>query len=168
MHNRQALILVTSVFAFAACNPFHREPVSEVSRDVNLNTRWRATLVSPAALAGAVQIKGTASMQPGRNSEETTVSLSISNATPGGVHPWQAHRGQCGADEGVFGSAAAYKTLKIGDDGRAEASAGVPMGTPESGNYFVTVAASAANPDVVVACGNLAPPVHEPQPVTAV
>ena len=160
MRSRQALVLVSSVFAFAACNPFHREPVTEVSRDANLNTRWRATLVTPASLAGAVQMKGTASMQPGRNSEETTVSLSISNATPGGVHPWQAHRGQCGADEGVFGSAAAYKTLKIGDDGRAEASAGVAMGTPESGNYFVTVSASAANPDVVVACGNLAPPAH--------
>ena len=60
MHSRQALIVGISVFAFAACNPFHREPVTEVSRDVNLNTRWRATLVSPASLAGAVQIKGTA------------------------------------------------------------------------------------------------------------
>jgi hypothetical protein len=32
------------------------------------------------------------------------------------------------------------------------------MPMPTSGNYFVTVSASAANAETVVACGNLAPP----------
>ena len=160
MQRRQSLILVTSIVVFAACNPFHREPVSEVSRDTNLNTRWRGTLVTPASLAGAVQINGSASMQPGKSIDATTLSLSVTNATPGGVHPWQVRHGQCGADEGVFGPATAYKALKIGDDGKGEAGASVALSTPATGNYFVTVAASAANPDVVVACGNLAPPSH--------
>ena len=157
MHTRQVVVL-TSLFALAACNPFRREPVSEVRADVNANTRWRASLVSPVALAGAVQMQGSAAMQPTGSGQGTALSVSISNATPGGVHPWQVRRGQCGADQGAFSSGATYQPLKIGDDGRGEAGITVPGTTPEVGDYFVTVYASAANPETVVACGNLAPP----------
>jgi hypothetical protein len=157
MNIRHAVVL-TSLFAIAACNPFRREPVSEVRRDANVNTRWRASLVSPATLAGAVQMQGTASMEPTGSGQGTVLSVSISNAMPGGVHPWQVRRGQCGADQGSFASGATYQPLKIGDNGRAEAGTTIPGTTPELGDYFVTVYASAANPETVVACGNLAPP----------
>lgn len=153
------LLIAAPSFALAACNPFHRAPVTEVTRDANVNTRWRAALVTPAALVGAVQMKGSATMQPSGNAGQSTIfALSIDNATPGGVHPWQVHRGQCGADDGILGAASAYGSIKVGDDGRGTSSASVPMPTPTSGNYFVTVQASAANPETVVACGNLAPP----------
>jgi hypothetical protein len=154
----QLLLLSAATLAVAACNPFHRAPVTEVTTDANMNSRWRASLVTPAALVGAVQINGTASMQPGRTSEETSVSLNLANATPGGVHPWQVHRGQCGADEGVLGSADSYRSVKIDDEGNAKTTVTVPMATPTSGSYFVTVSASAANASTIVACGNLAPP----------
>ena len=158
MRSPQLLTLAVSAFALAACNPFHRDPVTEVSRDANLNTRWRASLVTPATLVGAVQMKGTATMAPRPGGDDTDVSLRLANATPGGRHPWQVHRGQCGADEGVFGAPEAYRAIKIGDDGRGRADARVPVGTPATGSFFVTVGASAANPETVVACGNLAPP----------
>ena len=38
--------------------------MTEVSRDVNANTRWNATLASPAALAGAVLGAWWASVEP--------------------------------------------------------------------------------------------------------
>jgi hypothetical protein len=157
MNTHRALALA-SLFALTACNPFRREPVSEVERDVNVNSRWRAALVSPAALAGAVQMRGSATMQPSQNGQGTLLSLSISNATPGGAHPWQVRRGQCGADAGAFSASASYQPLKIGDDGRGESGTSVASVTPELGDFFVTVYASAANPETVVACGNLAPP----------
>ena len=157
MNSRRALVVV-SLLALAACNPFHRAPVSEVRRDVNVNSRWRGSLVSPAALAGVVQMRGAASMQPSATGQATLVSVSLSNATPGGVHPWQLRRGRCGADEGAFNSAATFQPLKIGDDGRGEAGTTLPEITPAIGDFFVTVSASAANPETVVACGNLAPP----------
>lgn len=156
-HTYHALALA-SLFALAACNPFHRDPVSEVERDVNVNSRWRASLVSPAALGGAVQMRGAATMQPAKSGQGTMLSVSLSNATPGGAHPWQVRRGQCGADVGAFSSAASYHPLKIGDDGRGESGTTVSDVTPEVGDFFVTVYASAANPETVVACGNLAPP----------
>ncbi|HET7583437.1 MAG TPA: hypothetical protein VFK13_00890 [Gemmatimonadaceae bacterium] len=158
MPNHRLLTLAVMTLALAACNPFKHAPASVVSRDTNLNTRWHASLVSPATLAGAVQMNGSAEMQPSTGSEGTALSLSLANATPGGVHPWQVHRGQCGADEGVFGSADAYAPIKIGDDGRGEATATIPVMTPTTGSYFVLVGASAANAQRIVACGNLAPP----------
>jgi hypothetical protein len=159
MPGHRFLMLAVSAFALAACNPFHRKPAVEMSaRDVNLNSRWHATLTSPSELAGAVQMNGSVSMAPGSNSGNTTVSLRLANAAPGGVHPWAVHRGQCGADQGVFGSSGAYEPIEIGDKGRASASATIPLETPETGAYFVSVQASAANGQTTVACGNLAPP----------
>src|SRR5688500_20000599 len=77
------LAISVSTIALAACNPFQRDPVTEVTRDVNANLRWRASLVTPASLAGAVQINGTATMQPGSTGETTDISLHVANATPG-------------------------------------------------------------------------------------
>ena len=158
MRSRTLLALAASTLALGACNPFSRGPVTEVSRDMNLNTRWTASLVTPAALAGAVQMNGTASMQPGPDANNTDFRLQVANATPGGMHPWRVHPGQCGADAGVYGGTDAYRTMKIGDDGRGETGATIAERTPTGGEYYVVVYASEANSSTVVACGNLAPP----------
>jgi hypothetical protein len=158
MRTLSLLTLAGATLALTACNPFHRDPVTEVSRDVNANSRWNASLVTPVALAGAVQMNGSASMQPGSRRDNTSLSLNIANATPGGVHPWQVRRGQCGSEGTRFGNTAAYQAIKINDDGRGVASAAIAEQTPTWGDYSVVVYASAANPETVVACGNLAPP----------
>ncbi|MDQ6634282.1 MAG: hypothetical protein M3Z10_05925, partial [Gemmatimonadota bacterium] len=126
--------------------------------DVTLNSRWHGTLTTPASLAGAVQIKGEASMAPEIKRGFTALSLNVSNAAPGGVHPWAGHRGSCGADEGMLGTPDLYRPLKIGDDGKAFSSATIPLDTPTMGNYFIVVYASAANAETIIACANLAPP----------
>jgi len=152
------LLLALSTVTLVACNPFHHEdPVQVNTKDGTLNSRWHANLASPADLAGAVQMNGTASMAPA-GSQSTTVMLDLANATPGGHHPWALHRGQCGSDQGLIGSAGAYPVAEVGHDGHATSSATLPIEAPTSGSYFVTVAASSANEAVVVACGNLAPP----------
>ncbi len=159
MPRQRLLILAFFAFVLGGCNPFHHTPAVEMSaKDVNLNSRWHATLASPATLAGAVQMSGTATMAPGSSSRNTTVTLSLANASPGGVHPWELHYGQCGADGGVFGSSSSYKPIEIGDDGRATASARIAQQTPIAGSYFVSVQASAGNAETTIACGNLAPP----------
>ena len=156
-------LVATGALALMACNPFRspmkQDPVVQVSaRDGNANARWHGTLTSPSNLAGAVQMTGQISMAPGSNAGNTNVALILANASPGGMHPWQLHRGQCGADDGVFGSASDYKTLKVDEQGRASVSASVPVVMPSDGRYFVSVAASEANSTTIVACGNLASP----------
>ena len=164
MHRLPLYTLVaTGALALVACNPFRspmkQAPVVQVSaRDANVNARWHGTLTSPSNLAGAVQMTGQISMSPGSNAGNTNVALLLANASPGGMHPWQLHRGQCGMDDGVFGTASDYKTLKIDENGRASGSATVPVVMPSDGRYFVSVSASEANAATIVACGNLASP----------
>lgn len=157
---RFSAVLLCALSA-TACNPFHRGQAVEVSAgDATLNSRWHANLASPASLAGAVQMTGSASMAPDRDGTGTLVDISLANASPGGLHPWAAHEGQCspGRDYGVFGPSDAYGRMKVDSDGRATAKAAVPLRIPVSGGYFVVVYASEANSRMVVACGNLAPP----------
>jgi hypothetical protein len=141
-----------------ACNPFNRQSAQVSAKDTNLNTRWHATLSSPAELSGAVQMTGTASMSPSSKRGATEVTLALSNATEGGEHPWQVHMGRCGEDQGILGSADAYSAAKVGGNGRAESRATLEVETPVSGDYFVMVNASTGNAMTTVACGNLAPP----------
>jgi hypothetical protein len=130
------------------------------AKNATLNSRWHANLASPASLAGAVQMNGSASMAPSPNGSTTNITVDLANASPGGLHPWEAHFGQCGAgtDDGVFGVEDAYKPLKVESDGRATGTATVQLYTPKTGRYFVVVHASVANSETIVACGNLAPP----------
>jgi hypothetical protein len=156
-------LVVAGALALGACNPLRsplkQQPVVQVTaNDANVNSRWHGTLASPSNLAGAVQMTGQISMSPGSNAGNTNVALLLANASPGGLHPWQLHRGQCGMDEGVFGSADAYKSLKVDENGRATGSASVPLAMPSDGRYFVSVGASGANAETIVACGNLAAP----------
>ena len=154
MPGHRTLALALTALSLLAC----RDPDVEVSdRDANLNTRWHASLASPGSLAGVVQMGGVATMVPAEDGG-TGVSLVLENATAGGVHPWQVRRGACGADEGVLGPADAYEPIEVGDDGRASAAATLPLPTPTTGRYFVSVQASRENPALVVACGNLAAP----------
>ena len=159
MRTSQYLTLAAMALAVWGCNPFHRQHAVEVSNgDVNLNARWHANLATPAELAGAVQMKGSATMAPSPAGGKTTVTLDVANAAPGGVHPWAVHRGQCGADDGVFGSAESYQPVQIDGDGHGSAVATIPVETPTAGKFFVNVLASAGNRETIVACGNLAPP----------
>ena len=158
-------IVATGALALVACNPFRsplkQDPVVRVTtNDPNVNSRWHGTLTSPSNLAGAVQMTGSISMSPGSSAGNTNVALLLANASPGGLHPWQLHRGQCGTDDGVFGSPEAYRTLKVDEYGRASSMANVPLVMPNDGRYYVSVGASVANAETIVACGNLASPTH--------
>lgn len=160
MMHRRVMLAVAAVVSLSACGLFHHNPppVQLSQGDVALHSTRHATLSSPSDLSGAMQVGGQASMAPGSNDEQTRVSLTLSNATPGGVHPWEIHHGQCQTDAGIIGQANAYPPIKIANDGTGSASATVPMTLPDSGSYFVAVRASTANPDLVVACGNFAAP----------
>lgn len=147
--------------ALVACNPFRRDNAVELDPgNQTLNTQWNATLASPESLAGITQMNGSASMAPSRDSTSTIVTINLANASPGGLHPWEARRGECGApfSSRAFGSTDAYESLKVDSDGRASARVSIPSRTPTSGRYFVVVHASRANANTVVACGNLAEP----------
>jgi hypothetical protein len=130
------------------------------TREATLSSHWRANLASPATRADAGQINGSASMARGPSFASTNITLNLVNASPGGLHPWAVHLGQCGVglDDGVFGLRETYKPLMIESDGHATGTATVLLPTPMIGTYFVVVHRSMVNSETIVACGNLAPP----------
>ena len=58
----------------------------------------------------------------------------------------------------MLGPADSYAPIEVGDNGQASAAATLPLPTPTTGRYFVSIQASRENPALVVACGNLAAP----------
>jgi hypothetical protein len=157
MKAHAAISLALSAVTLASCG-------GRQSVEINPNTqpvagRWNGVLATPPELAGIVQLRGQAWMgQDEKNVDRTQAHVAISNAVPGGQHPWHVHRGQCGSDQGILGPADAYPPLKVEGDGRASATATLSIPFPKTGEYFVNVHASARNLSTIVACGNLAPP----------
>jgi hypothetical protein len=154
-------VLMPALLATSSCGLFNRSPDPTTRLDptsAEQRNEWKASLFTPSALAGAMQVRGTA--QWSRTGDTaSTVNVTISNATAGGVHPWHVHRGRCGENGPIVGSAAAYSPLSVDNQGNASASAQLDMTLPQSGDYYVNVHASSANLGTIISCGNLAPPV---------
>jgi hypothetical protein len=148
--------LLVSAVASGGCG--HRSvEINPEARPVS--SRWNATLSTPAGLAGALQVTGTGWMgNAEKDALKTEAYVSIENAAPGGRHPWHVHVGQCGSDRGIYGPTDAYPILKVGGNGKADATAKLDLPTPRTGQYFINVHASPTNMGTIVACGNLAPP----------
>ena len=152
-------VAALALVAVTACNPFKRNPAVEIDTGaIDVSSRWNAVLSTPSGLEGVAQVRGEAWLARTKNGRDVRAHVSISNATPGAVHPWHVHRGQCGSDLGILGDAADYKPLSVSDDGRASRDATLDIPLPQDGNYYVNVHASESNMQTIVACGNLAPP----------
>jgi hypothetical protein len=151
-------VLAVTLAAVSACSVFQRKRAVEI-KDTSIppGSRWNATLATPSSLAGALQVRGSAWMAP--EGDNTRAHVDISNAAPGGVHPWHVHIGQCGDNGQIFGQADAYRPLRVGSDGTASSDAEIPNPMPSSGRYYVNVHASPDNMGTIIACGNLAPPI---------
>jgi hypothetical protein len=153
----RTVVSMLSILSLASCGG--GKPV-EINPDAqSVATRWNGTISTPPELAGVSDVRGQAWMAGDpKEPSQTKAHVDIANAVPGGRHPWHVHRGHCGADQGVFGPADAYKSLEVADNGKASSSAVVPVALPRDGSYFVNVHASSRNMGTIVACGNLAPP----------
>ena len=149
------------VLASAGCGSFGSGGAVELgTAGAAAGSQWNATLSSPAAMAGVVQMTGTASMAPSPDSASTIISINLANASPGGVHPWEVRSGECGATTRAttFGSRDAYEVLEVNSDGRATSTLTIDSRIPTTGRYSAVVHASTANDRTIVACGNLAAP----------
>ena len=153
-------VVLAMIAALGGCNPFQQNrPPTQIKPNAALQRdEWQGSLITPSALAGAMQIRGTARWSRDGDAA-SVVTVSISNATAGGVHPWHVHCGRCGDNGPIVGDAAAYKPLAVDATGNASANARLNEPLPGSGNFYVNVHALASNMGTIISCGNLAPPV---------
>jgi len=149
--------LMLSALASASCGGRQAVEIDPSTQPVP--NRWNGTLSSPPELAGVSSIRGNAWMAADpKNADRTEAQVSIANAVPGGKHPWYVHRGRCGSDQGIFGPADSYEPLEVKGDGRASSTAELSVAPARSGDFHVSVHASARNMATIIACGNMAPP----------
>jgi hypothetical protein len=166
MHSRGwgAIVGVALVApGLTACAAFRRPavPAAQVAdrnTEADVGSRWHVAFASPDGSVRGGGMDGWASMRSGESRANTSILLNVTHAAPGAVHPWQLHHGRCGADRGIYGPASAYEPLIVDAQGRGAGQATVRMPLPSEGPFFVRVAASAAAPDSVIACGDLEPP----------
>jgi len=155
---RAPSVVLGGAVLFAACGghrPVEIDPQQEV-----VGTRWNATLATPAQLTGAMNVRGKGWWAPeDGNPSRSRAEVDIANAVPGGDHPWHVHQGQCGDNGPIVGPATSYRSLEVNNDGKATATADLPVAIPTSGQYYINVHASANNMGTIIACGNLAPPI---------
>ena len=155
-HYVVSLAAIATIAATTSCSVFHK-PANQIQvQDIPVGERWNAALATPSGLQGAVQVHGNGYLARDPNGSKAVIH--ISNATPGGVHPWAIRTGLCGAETPVFGDASAYPNLKVDNDGTAQGGATLSIPFPTSGDYSLEVRASPTNMGTVIACGNLAPP----------
>lgn len=150
-----AIFGLASALALAACFGSQTVKIDENEAQAAAS-RWNGSLTTPTAMRGVVQMRGSAWLA--RDGNKMRAHVAVENATDGGMHPWHVHRGRCGYDNGIVGSASNYPILKIDDDGKASANASIDAPFPVQGDYFVNVHASSDNLQTIVACANLAPP----------
>lgn len=113
---------------------------------------WK-TVLKPGA---GSSITGTAELEGKDKDKRSEAEISIAGATAGAELPWHIHAGKCGSNGAIVGAATAYPVLKVTSDGSAKAEAKLDIPTPTSGEYYVNVHKSAADPKTIVSCGDLA------------
>lgn len=151
-----------SLLPLAACNPFvrqyARDPAVELRRDgETVASQWNGTLAASTG-SGTAALRGVVTATPGLDGTSTYVSVTLASAPAAAVYAWQLREGPCGGTGGVVGGAGAYGTLAVNDQGRASASASVPLLLRPRGRYHVRLGATAAGQEAAVACADLTPP----------
>ncbi len=153
------LSLSTLLLSAGACSMFGGDTAVRMDREgADTSMRWNATLNSPSSLGGAVDIQGSAWMLPSAGGDGTSARVDLQNAAPGGAHPWDVRRGRCGEGGTVLGTSDNYGVLQVGDEGSASSETTLDIRPNPNASYHVRVLASTTNRDLIIACGNLAPP----------
>jgi hypothetical protein len=103
--------------------------------------------------AGGSHMSGRAMLEAaGKDSSRAT--LRLTGAEAGGDLAWYVRSGDCGAAGPVVGSESAYPHMKADKEGNAGATLIIPVPTPASGAFAVTVHATKGGAQPV-ACGAL-------------
>jgi hypothetical protein len=145
-----------SVLVLVACG---RKPVTQLSATPDAAaSRWNASLTAPEAVRALLQARGSSSLSPEDDGRRSRLDIAIENLVPGGDYAWSLVTGQCGLPGADVYRSDDKRRLRIGKDGRADASTVIDLPFPSSGDYLVRVISGTPEMPQVIACGNLAPP----------
>lgn len=152
-----ALWLAASLaIATSACVRTHtNEATGAVDVDIESPTKkgedWSGNL-SGQGMYTSVTGKVNALVAEGR----TSLTVTLSGASPSASYQWDVREGKCGQNGMLLGSASAYKSIDVRNDGTAGVTVQVDARLDEAKDYAVTIYAPGNDmPRTVVACGDL-------------
>lgn len=143
---RKLTIAATLLLAACASGGREDDDVDPIGDNVG---DWQASVAPQANFS----VRGTAKAQS--VGVGTGVNIAINGATPGSQHPWHVHRGRCGDNGPIVGSATAYPVLSVAPDGTSSANATISTALNERDTYYVNVHRSPSDLGTIVGCGNL-------------
>ena len=110
--------------------------------------------IGTAIAVNGSAMRGDLEMFAGKAPNTTFVELAQRNDAPGAVRTWRVRHGTCAKPGTVFGDAAAYPVIRIGEDGKGVGTVTLRLALPDTGGFHVAVAASPRD-SRRVACGDL-------------
>lgn len=122
-------------------------------RTAALNGRMFRALIQPLNNS---TVTGIATMAPADEPGTTLVTVSLIGADPG-TYYWHLYVGSCESPGALLGDRSQYRSITVGDDGRAVLVEEMAFEPPSGGNYNIVIHESADPPNQakVVACGAL-------------
>lgn len=126
-------------------------PANNTTDQVAGNALTWTTRLQPQA---GTNVSGTASAVA--SSADTRVTVTLTGAMSGDVHPWHVHTGQCGSNGPIVGPASSYPPLAVDAGGGATARATLPLALTMGTNYYVNVHKSSTEMGTIISCGDLA------------
>ena len=114
--------------------------------------RWSGALLP----RGTPPVSGNAVLTPSSDSTRLIAIVSLRGSPSAvAVHPWRVVAGPCGQSGPIVGAAVDYPPIQMRVDGTGHASATLRAQAPAGAAYSVQVFRSAADPQTVIACGDL-------------
>jgi hypothetical protein len=126
----------------------------DVRSPLQKGTVWDARLSGQGAAGQGPATTVAGTLRADVLNGQSTVALRVTGLQPGAAHPWRIHEGRCGEVGALFGNAYTYGTIRVNDQGVAEASATLPQ-LDIAKRYKVRLFLSPSDSTSEVACGNL-------------
>jgi hypothetical protein len=142
-------LAVAVVIGLTACSSSGSNETRDIDPVSDRVGDWSSN-ISPV---GSFRVRGTAKAQS--VGVGTGVTISIEGAAHHAQHPWHVHRGVCGDNGPIVGSAGDYPTLSVNMEGRASANASIGTALNEHDSYYVNVHNSPTDLGTIVGCGKL-------------
>jgi hypothetical protein len=142
-------LIVAAMIGLAACSSSGSNETGDIDPVSDRVGDWSGNISS----VGAFKVTGTAKAQS--LGVGTGVTISIEGAAHHAQHPWHVHRGKCGDNGPIVGSASDYPVLTAGMDGKASVNATIGTSLNERESYYVNVHNSPTDLGTIVGCGKL-------------
>ena len=152
---RNFLLLCAAATLAVGCVRTRTDPVTGRT-DIDVESPGQRGEDWSGRLTGRGMYTGVSGSVSGQSLDQrTTLTVQLEGDAPNAARAWALHEGTCESGGPMLGGMADYPLLRVGADGRAQATVTLPNMLNEAKSYHVAVHASSTDMATVVACGEI-------------